>query len=353
MPPAPLPPQPPGTDWPTVRWPTGPTPPEVAGWLDEVFADPQPAVLAETRAVVVVHRGRLVAERYAPGHGPDDTLPSWSMAKSMLHAAVGLLVGAGRIDPARPTGLPEWAADTRARITVDDLLRMVPGLRWVEDYDPGSARSDVIDMLFGEGRRDVGGFAARAPAMAPPGEVFCYSSGTSNIVARILCDVIGRGEACLRWLHEHLFGPLGIRSAVPKLDGTGTWIASSYCFMTARDFARFGLWYLRDGVWEGSRLLPSGWVDHARTLTPASRWAPDGRRYGAHWWLWHAEPDVFWASGYEGQRILLSPRRDLVVVRCGRTGADRIAAVDSWLTDLVRMFEPVHDDPPPTGGGRR
>ncbi|MFT5531681.1 MAG: CubicO group peptidase (beta-lactamase class C family) [Candidatus Poriferisodalaceae bacterium] len=158
-------------------------------------------------------------------------------------------------------------------------------------------------------------YAASRPSVAAPGTTFVYSSGTSNIVSRALSDHLGlRGPDLGRWLSSNLFEPLGMGSPTPKFDQAGHWIASSYYFSTARDFARFGLLYLRDGVWDRQRLLPAGWVDHARTLTPASV-GVELRPYGAHWWLNNDERGTFAVSGYAGQRIWLVLTTDLVIVR--------------------------------------
>ena len=196
---------------------------------------------------------------------------------------------------------------------------MSSGLGWDEHY---GAVNDVSRMLFTAS--DTGAFAARSPLIATPDTVWSYSSGTSNIVARIAGDAAGGGEAAMRdFLHQRLFDPIGMRSAKPRFDAAGTFIGSSFVFATAQDFARFGLLYLRDGVWDGVRLLPQGWVDHARSETPASI-----GRYGAHWWLALDGSGIFTANGFQGQHIVVDPARDLVVVRLGvSTPAERVDVV--------------------------
>ena len=288
-----LPPQAPGVAWPTDDWPEGELPPgvDLAPLLDEAFDDDGP--LAQTYAVVVVHGGRVVAERYqgALEHfdrpptpvTPETPLLSWSMAKSMLHAVVGLLVGDGRLDLDAPAAVPEWAdpGDPRHAITLRQLLAMRDGLAFVEDYVDDRV-SDVMHMLFGEGQPDMAHFAADRPLAAPPGTRFNYSSGTSNVISGVVARTVGPGESYARFLHGRLFGPIAMTSADPEFDEAGTWVASSYVRATARDFARFGLLYLRDGVWDGARLLPPGWVDYARTWTSVD--PEDDNPYGAHWY---------------------------------------------------------------------
>lgn len=338
-----LPQQPAGLAWPTDAWPTGDLPaaaaPGVRALLNHAFSDGAKAELGETQAVVIIHEGRLVTERYGAGHGPEATCHSWSMAKSITQALAGMAVKDGRLDIHAPADVPEWrgAGDPRAAITLDQLLRMSSGLAFVEAYERDKP-SDVIEMLFGKGADDVAGFAAAFPLAHPPGSFWSYSSGTSNIVSRCVARAVGEtGPGFEAFMRRRLFEPLGMTSPVPKFDAAGTFIGSSFCFCAPRDFARFGLLYLRDGVWEGARLLPEGWVDYARTATFQQPGVEDGP-YGAHWWLDMAGPGTFSANGYDGQFIVLRPDRDLIVVRNGASEAMK-DAVKAWLGDLVAAFD--------------
>ena len=337
----PLPPQPPDVAWPGDEWPTGSLPPDIAtrldALLDEVMAGDGP--LETTHAAVVIHRGRLVAERYRAEEEIDasTTLISWSMAKSMMHALIGMLIRDGRLDPEATPAVPEWqgADDPRRAITLEHLLTMRDGLAFVEDYVDDKI-SDVIQMLFGHGQHDVAAFAADRGLAHDPGTFFNYSSGTTNVISRIARDVLGGRDAYERFLGEELFGPLGMTSATARFDEAGTFIASSFVYATARDFARFGLLYLRDGVWNGRRLLPDGWVDHARSIR--SQDDETGNFYGAQWWAAGDGMGSFWANGYEGQSILVSPGCDLVVVRLGKTPAARYPALRAWRASVVDLF---------------
>lgn len=344
-----LPAQPTGVPWPTEAWPAGDLPPGLgrtrfAALLDEAFAAKSTPTLGETHALVVVQGGRLRYEQYGEGHGPDDTYPSWSMAKSITQALVGIAVGDGRIDIHAPADAPEWQApgDPRGAITLDHLLRMSSGLQWIEEYLPDRP-SDVIAMLFGEGQDDVAAFAASVPLAEPPGSRWYYSSGTTNIVARALArrlDAFGPDfEAFMR---QRLFEPVGMRSPLPKFDKAGTFIGSSFCFCTARDFARFGLLNLRGGVWDDRRILPEGWVDYARTPTAQPRGAAEAEgAYGAHWWLERGGPGSFSANGYDGQYTICVPDLDLVLVRHGATPLDLKESLWRWLAEMVDCFRQV------------
>ncbi len=336
----PLPPQPAAVPFPTDAWPIATPGAEVdAARLDaaagRAFAAGAAASHGETLALLAVHQGRLVLERYAPGKGAGDTFPSWSMAKSMLHAAVGVLVAEGRLALDAPAPVAAWRGpgDPRGAITLEHLLRMVDGLDFVELYE-ATGRSDVVEMLFREGRDDIARFAAARALAHPPGTYWNYSSGTSNLVAAIAGAAVGGGRAGMEaFLRRALFDPIGMRSAEPRFDAAGTFIGSSYVFATARDFARFGLLYLRDGLWEGRRVLPAGWVDHARRETPASI-----GRYGAHWWLAQDGTGIFTANGFQGQYVVVDPGRDLVLVRLGVSTPEQRAAVVHDLRAIVDAF---------------
>ncbi len=332
-----LPAQPPDVAWPVPEWPEAAPGSDVDRVRLEALAAAafaEPERYGETHALCLVHQGRLVLERYDDEHAAAATLPSWSMAKSMLHAACGVLVRDGRLDLHAPAPVPAWQApdDPRREITPDQLLRMSSGLAFVEDYvDTGV--SDVIEMLFGAGKADVARFAERFELVHPPGTWFDYSSGTSNVLAGIVRRLVGSGPDTRAFLERELFGPLGMRSAEPRLDDAGTWIASSFVFATARDFARFGLFYLRDGCWQGRRLLPEGWVDHGRTPS-----AESFGRYGAHWWLSMDGSGVFSADGYRGQYTVCVPRRDLVVVRLGGSPPEKRPDVLRSLAAIIQCF---------------
>ncbi len=318
-------------------------PERVARILDGVFPEPNCRRLRRTRAVVVVQDGRLVAERYAPGFGPHMPLPGWSMTKSVLHALVGILVGEGRLSLQARGLLPEWS-DARRDISLDDLLRMRSGLKFSEVY--GNPLSDVTRMLFDNA--DAGAFAADKKLVAVPGVRWAYSSGTSNIIARIVRRATGLGaEQFLEWPRRALFEPLGMASAVMEPDASGNLVPSSFMLATARDWARFGLLYAQDGVWAGRRILPEGWVTSGRTHAPQSH----ARYYGAHWWLKlskefgghtpaaaHLPTDAFFALGHEGQVVAVIPSRRLVVVRLGLSIYEDAWNEAAFLAELLDVL---------------
>ena len=342
----PLPPQPAGVPWPTKDWPTGSLPDHVDSTtleaiLDRAFgADPDPG-FGESHAAIVVHEGRIVAERYGGDTTPDTPLLSWSMAKSVTHSLVGILVDQGRLDPDAAAPIAAWADDERSAITLRHLLRMADGLDFNEVYaipaeGEEAAWSHCIDMLFGDGVNDVAGYTIARPARHAPGTVFNYSSGTTNVVARIIGDLIGGPDELRAWMNEVLFRPIGIRSADPTFDPAGTFVGSSYLHMTARDWARYGLLHLRGGEWDGTQVVPRAWVEDARRT-----WAADeeGGFYGTHWWTAEDGRGTFFCSGFELQRVICVPTSDLVVVRLGKTPEADYDTPKTWLEEIISRFD--------------
>lgn len=329
--------------------------------IDAIFA--RPADQGVSLAMVVVHRGEVVAERYGlqPANlfepvklvTADTPLLSWSVAKSITHAAVGLVVADGSIDVAAEADVAEWRGTDKQVITLLDLLEMRPGLRFVEDYvDDGV--SHALEMLFSERVADYAAYAAALPLDHPPGTVWNYSSGTTNIVCGILGRIVGGGrDGMERFLRERLFEPCGMTSAEPRFDPAGTWVGSTYVFATARDFARFGELYRNDGVADsGRRVLPAGWADHGRTFVAhdaegAGRYGFD---YGRHWWMWPEFTGSIAAHGYEGQYIVVVPDRQLTLVHFGKTDHDRRPGLVASLGELIEMF-PVMGASAITGAG--
>jgi CubicO group peptidase (beta-lactamase class C family) len=300
----PLPPQPSDVPWPDANWPSGPLPASVdAARLEHALAVVATAhpTLGETRAVVVLEGGRLVVERYMHGFGPDTPLVSWSMAKSVTQALVGIAVRRGLVDIDRPMGNLRWSVtDARAAIPWRFWINMIDGQAYREIGVADHASNDAARMLFGIGRRDVAAFAASLRLVHVPGTHWNYNSAGVNLVTDALGRVFApaaepaeRKARIAAVMKEELFAPLGMSSARPQFDAAGTFIGSALMYATARDWARFGLLYLRDGMWQAQRILP----------------------------------------------IVLVPSKDLIVVRLGHLD-DRIGwrPLGDWLEHLVGLF---------------
>lgn len=309
-------------------------PGEVSAALEET------AAREGTRGLVVVHRGEIVDEWYADGFGPDTRQLGWSMAKSVASTLVGraqLEFPDADLDPGTTALRPEWT-DERAGISLDHLLRMTSGLEWDEEYDLGTP---VTRMLYLE--PDMAAYAASQPPAHNPGEYRQYSSGTTNILCDLLHERTGMGP---EMAEELLFRPLGMRSAVLEADASGGSVCSSYLWASPRDWARFGQFVMDDGEVDGQRLLPEGWMDYATTGVAAGG---EPEPYGAQWWLNQAgdggplrfaamPEDAFWASGHDGQYVVVVPSADLVVVRTGFTPGSSLdeVGVDRLVGEVVR-----------------
>jgi CubicO group peptidase (beta-lactamase class C family) len=282
--------------------------------IDATFLEKDSTKIIRTRAVVVFYKGQLVGEQYATGISAQTPLLGWSMTKSVTNAMVGLLVKDGKLDIHKPAPIEEWESDKRREITTDQLLRMSSGLVFLEIY---SSPSDATQMLFR--KKGAGAFALHSKLGATPNEVWSYSSGTTNILQEIIRRQFrGQQASYLNYPYERLFYKIGMNSAVIEPDASGTYIGSSFMYATARDWARFGQLYLQDGVWNGERILPEGWVKYSATETPKSNGL-----YGAQFWLDHQDKDfpqdAFMALGFEGQSVTIIPSKQVVVVRLGNT----------------------------------
>jgi CubicO group peptidase (beta-lactamase class C family) len=314
----------------------------LAGAVEYAFTDPNPEKPLLTRALLVVYRDQLIAERYAEGITVDTPLAGWSMTKSVNAALIGILEGQGKLDIQAPAPVPDWASDERAEITLDQLLRMSSGLEFEEVYGP---LSDATAMLFET--PSSAHVAMGKPLASVPDTVWSYSSGTSNVLAWIVRDTVereGGWSAYASFPRRALFDPIGMRSAVMEPDPSGTFVASSFMLATARDWARFGLLHLHDGVWQGRRILPEGFVAYVSTASPT---APIGE-YGGQWWTNAGKPgapserrfpsapiDTYQASGFQGQAVIVIPSRDVVIVRMGMTHDRSVLDLDGVISRVL------------------
>lgn len=321
--------------------------------LDRAFSEPGVGGPRRTKAVVIVHEGRVVAERYAPGYGVETPIPGWSMTKSVTNALLGVLVREGKISITGPAPVRAWSdpKDPHHTICIDSMLRMTSGLEfgqsltqnWATAFDP------TAQMVFAT--PDMAAVAERAPVTASPGAMWRYSNGNTMILSRIIRDNVGGDAASvLTFAHRELFGPLGMTHSTFEFDAVGTPLGATHMWASARDWARFGLLYVDDGVAGGKRILPSGWVDYSAQLTRGS----ESFGYGAGFWTNrgdraavrppHRRPDMpadsFMAYGSLGQYIVIVPSARLVIVRTGisRMPGEDIEGVDRLTADSVAAF---------------
>jgi CubicO group peptidase (beta-lactamase class C family) len=291
--------------------------------LDHAFAEPRNRPLRRVRAIVVMHDGHIVAERYASGIGPDTPLLAYSVSKSVINALVGILVRKGKLSVTAPAPVPAWddRSDPRHAITLEQLMRMTAGL----DLDESDSGFDPVSrMMYLE--PDMAGFAQRAAPANPPGTRWNYSSGNTLIVSGIVRDAVGgRAEDVQTFAMRELFAPLGMQHVTMTFDAADTPVGSTLFLASARDWARFGNLYVNDGVVDGNRILPAGWVRYSTTPTldsdyGAGFWVNAGGAANARGRVRSGMPvDAFFASGNFGQRIVVIPSQRLVIVRFGAT----------------------------------
>lgn len=347
---SPLPPQRIDVAYPTRGWPRGDAQRadhiavEVA--LGKLFAKRSPSGVPDTRALLVVQDGKLVVERYAPGFDASSRFRSWSAGKSLANAWIGILVRDGRVSLDEPLDARSWRSrpeDPRREITVRHALQMTTGLANA-DGDDGTS-SFVARLLFGDLSGDSALAAAEVPAIHAPGTRWAYSTATTQLLARLVVE--RAGEDWHAFTRRELDTPLGITSLLVEADRAGTPLVGAYVWANAQDWARLGLLYLRDGLWEGRRILPPGWVDFSRTPAPV----PNNGTYGAHFWvnaapgpdqypMYGADFDSFEMNGNAGQFVIVVPSRDLVVVRLGEMNASSWPELRAGLAELIGAFAP-------------
>ena len=296
--------------------------PAIEAALTRAFAEPPSGPRRRVHSLVVMHDGHIIAERYAAGFGPHTPQLGYSMSKSVVNALLGILVRQGRLSMVMKAPVAAWKNpdDPRHQITLEQLSRMTSGLDFSEDdsgFDP------VSDMLFL--RRDMAAFAASARLRVSPGTRWDYTSGNTLILAGVLRDKVGGGAAgMIRFAHRELFQPLGMHHVRMEFDGAQTLVGSTRIYASARDWARFGQLYLDDGVVGGQRILPANWTagvsrQTLKSLYGSGFWTNKGTAVDGTHIIAGMPGDAYFASGMNGQRILIVPSERLVIVRLGST----------------------------------
>ncbi len=289
----------------------------------------------KTRSLLVVHKDSLVREQYSGDNTMDTRFLGWSKTKSICGTLYGVLERQGKIDIKENNLFDQWKEDERKDITLDNLLRMSSGLLWNEDY---GGNSQATEMLFSE--ENAAAYAIDTPSEHPHGTFWEYSSGTTNILSQLLRDKLGSQESYLAFPYTDLFYKMDIHSAQLEVDESGHYVLSSFMYATARDWAKLGLLYLHDGVWDQDTILNKSWVEYAETPAPHS----DGQ-YGAQIWIngnqqeYPSCPeDTYKFSGYEGQYVFWIPSKDLVVVRHGLSKGP-VFNMDAVLSTLIKAIK--------------
>lgn len=286
--------------------------------------------IEKTRAVVVIYKDQIIAEKYADGFDKNSKILGWSMTKSITSTIFGILQYQKKISVYDTSPIKSWQNDARKNITIHNLLQMNSGLEWDENYDK---ISDVTKMLFLE--KDMTQAQEKKPLKGKTNASWNYSSGTTNLLSGIIRNQFKTNQEYLDFWYTNLIDKIGMNSMTLETDLAGNYVGSSYAWATARDWAKFGLLYLHKGNWEGDQLFDESWVDYVSTPTPTS----DGT-YGAQFWL-NATPtfkdvpkNMFYADGYQGQRVYILPDQDLVVVRMGLFQMDENAFLSGIISSI-------------------
>lgn len=323
----PLPKQLPSVAWPTQAWPTAEPvlatdSATLARDVDAFFERVGWSGATDTRALLVIQSGHIVVERYAPDFDSRTRFHSWSAAKTYTQALAGILIKDNLLQLDDPAPVPQWRSkdDPRGEITLRHLLHMTTGL------DNADASGFVSDALFGDGAVDVANYSAERELQHPPGTHWEYSTATSTILAGVVGRAVGDNAQQRRdFMQSRFFAPIGAADTVFEFDAQGHFLGGSHLYANAHDYARMGLLYLRDGVWDGQRIFPPGWVEFTREPAPVD----NNGVYGAHVWL-NLEPkegqmkllpgaplSAFGAAGNSGQYVMVVPSHDIVLVRLG------------------------------------
>lgn len=286
--------------------------------------------IKRTRSLLVLYKDKIIGEKYDSGFDKNSRILGWSMTKSLTATYFGILQKKGKIDIYKPAPITEWKNDKRSKITINDLLHMNSGLEWEEKYDK---ICDATLMLFQA--EDMAKVQREKPFTGKPNESWNYSSGTTNLLSGILRNQFKTQQEYLDFWYSSLIDKIGMDSMLVETDMAGNYVGSSYAWATTRDWGKFGLLYLHKGNWNGEQLFDESWAKYVATPTNTSN-----GRYGAHFWLNaggkypDAPKDLYYASGFQGQKIFIIPSKDLVIVRFGLT-EDEVFDFNKLLKDIL------------------
>ena len=327
----------------TIAWPMGNILPRKSTNIDTIKLEEITEKLMDddgygghAYAFMIIHKGIPVAEAYQPQFSEKTRFLSWSMAKSFTNTLTGIMVKEGKWDINQPMNIPEWGIDDRKQITYNNLMQAESGLLWNEDY---GNRSDVTTMLYCE--KDFARFVFDQPLEAPVGSKWYYSSGNPNVVTYQMRRTLGNDRNYYQFPCERLFDKIGMPDALFEVDASGTFVGSSSLYATARDYARYGLLNLQDGIFNGERILPEGWVKYSTSPSAHSK-----GQYGSLFWLNQsnefpsAPEDMYCCKGYDGQRIFMIPSKEIIVVVLGFSHKpDHVMNCDALLGDILSSIK--------------
>lgn len=329
-------------EWPTDHWPENKIQLDDQDFkkiIDYTFSNESIETLGRTNALLIVQNGSIVYEKYNEPINRNTKLISYSMAKSYIGLLTGMMIDKGFIESKDENNLLKEWQDNRKNISISHLLNMQSGLDFVEEYD-NNGRSDTLEMLFGNGRFDQASFAASfALKSIAPGMKFNYSTGETNILSKIIkLRLQEQNLNYQNFINDNLSSKIGLKNTIFEFDDSDTFIGGSSVFANARDYARFGYLYLRDGQWDGETIVSKSWIDDTRK--PAKN---TNKMYSNKFWMPHpASPisipkDTYYCAGFGGQYILMIPSKDMVVVRLGETYVEDDKVLEN-LSEIINFF---------------
>ena len=299
--------------------------------LEKAFT--QNTAIKKTRAVLVIYKDHIVAEKYKKEFDKSSLFLGWSMAKSITSGVLGVLEKQGKVSLNQTHLFKEWENDDRKNITLANLLNMNSGLDWEENY---TKICDATSMLFIDGNMTLK--QKNKQLAGKPNESWNYSSGTTNLLSGFIKNQFNSQQAYLDFWYANFIDKIGMSSMLVETDYSGHYVGSSYAWATTRDWAKFGLLYLHNGLWNGEQILNKSWIDFTKTPTNTSN-----GDYGGHFWLNKgkhfpdAPTDLFYADGYQGQFVFIIPSKDLVIVRTGLSGEK--THINELLKDILASFK--------------
>ena len=329
-------------EWPTDHWPENKIQLDDQDFkkiIDYTFSTESIETLGRTNALLIIQNGSIVYEKYNKPINRNTKLVSYSMAKSYIGLLTGMMIDRGFIESKYEKNLlAEWQ-DNRKNISISHLLNMQSGLDFVEQYD-NNGRSDTLEMLFGDGRFDQASFAAStALKSVTPGMKFNYSTGETNILSKIIkLRLQDQNLNYQNFINDNLSSKIGLKNTIFEFDSSGTFIGGSSVFANARDFARFGYLYLRDGQWDGETIVSKSWIDDTRK--PAKN---TYQIYSNKFWMPHPvspinlPKDTYYCAGFGGQYILMIPSKDMIIVRLGETYIENDKVLEN-LSEIISFF---------------
>ena len=301
--------------------------------VNDAFVDSE-LVEKKTRSVLVVYKDQIVAEKYTSGFDENSLQLGWSMTKSVTSAVLGVMEKQGMVDLNDKDLFKEWENDDRKNISLANLLNMNSGLEWEENY---AKICDATKMLFLDS--DMSTMQLEKSFVGTPNNSWNYSSGTTNLLSRYIRNQFKSHKEYLDFWYSDLIDKIGMHSMLIETDYSGNYVGSSYGWATARDWAKFGLFYLHNGNWNGEQLLNPSWVEFTKKPTIGSNGV-----YGGHFWMNaggkypDVPKDMFSCNGFQGQRLYIIPSKDLVVLRTGLRGESNFD-VNQFLSNIINSIE--------------